>query len=423
MTLSLAGPTARAGVKSFALPLSFLATGVVSFVVLTVLFALRVESIQAYYFRNTYLLLVTHLFTLGFVTAIIMGAMYQLVPVVLETPAANQRLGWWQFWLYLAGVAGLLAGFGTWHTGWIAAGGTLTLISAALFIGNMAVLMVRARGWHITGTYLSLSLGYLALVCTWGVLLAFNLVYGYFGPATRTQLLAHVALGFAGWFTNTIFGVSYRLIPLFTLAHLQPGAISRAVLVLLNMGVAGLAAGGGPGAPAWVPALSLGAMAAALGLYMVDTHRMIRSRVRKEIDISVRFAAAATGFLVLAMLGAGWLALAPGAQASSRHVAVVYAAGLGWVSLMVVGQMYKIAPFLVWTGRYAPRAGREPVPMLRDMYAGNVARWCHGALITGVGATLAGLWGGWLPLSYLGAYLTAAGAALFGYNMWQVYTR
>lgn len=423
MSISLAGPVPRTGVRAFALPLVFLATGVVSFVALSFLFAAGAAGIQAFYFRNKFLLFITHLFTLGYVTAVIMGAMYQLVPVVLETPPPSRRSGFWQYGLFLAGLLTMLVGFDQWRPAWIAGGGTVMLASVCLFVWNIAAVMRQARGRHITGTFLVLSLAYLVLVATWGVLLAFNLMFGYFGAGAKAQLVTHVALGFAGWFTNTIIGVSYRLIPLFTLAHLQPGAISRAVLVLLNLGVAGLAVGAGLGAPAWVPALSLGAMAAAFGLYMADTHRMIRSRVRKELDISVRYAAAATVFLLLALAGAAWLLLAPGAHANGRYVAVMVALSLGWVSLMVCGQMYKILPFLVWTGRYAPRAGREKVPMLREMYSERLARWSYAALLAGVTLATAGLWFGWLPVTYAGSYLTAAGAALFGYGMWQVLTR
>ncbi len=421
--MSLAGPVSSTGTRSFKLPLSFAATGVAAFLVLNVLFTAGAGSIMAYYFRNTYLLLVTHLFTLGFVTSVIMGAMYQLVPVILETPLHSQRLGFVQFGVYMTGVALMLVGFPTFAVWWIAVGGSLVLISVVLFIWNIALTMRKAPGWHMAGTYLIFSLIYLSLLVTWGVLLAFNLKFQFFGLATRAELLTHVAFGFAGWFTNTIMGVSYRLIPLFTLAHLQAGPISKTVLILFNVGVFGLAAGASLSAPNWALALALALITSALGLYIYDARRMIRSRIRREIDISIRYGTAASTFLILSLLLAGWLLLAPGEQAASRYVAVLYAAGLGWVSLTIAGQMYKILPFLIWTGRYAPRAGKEKVPMLREMFSERVSRWSYFSLIAGVALTTIGLWFGWVPLTYAGSSVVMLGSALFGYGMWQVFTR
>ena len=36
--------------------------------------------------------------------------------------------------------------------------------------------------------------------------------------------------------------------------------------------------------------------------------------------------------------------------------------------MLIVGQMYKILPFLTWYHKYSSKAGIEKVPMLKEMY-------------------------------------------------------
>ena len=40
----------------------------------------------------------------------------------------------------------------------------------------------------------------------------------------------------------------------------------------------------------------------------------------------------------------------------------------GYISMLIVGQMYKIVPFLVWYHKYSSKVGIETVPMLKDMF-------------------------------------------------------
>src|SRR5262249_37692784 len=62
-------------------------------------------------------LALTHTVTLGWITLTIMGASYQLVPVLLERPVWSERLAWWQLGMATVGTAGLVGHFviGEWR--------------------------------------------------------------------------------------------------------------------------------------------------------------------------------------------------------------------------------------------------------------------------------------------------------------------
>src|SRR5215475_2805226 len=90
------GPTTRpfgAHAPSVTLPLAFILTGVLALCVGTTWLVLQPELLATYHY-NQYVIAVTHLFVLGWICSVVMGAMYQLVPVALETRLYSQRLAW-----------------------------------------------------------------------------------------------------------------------------------------------------------------------------------------------------------------------------------------------------------------------------------------------------------------------------------------
>ena len=80
-----AAPSAFPGTRhapSIVLPLRFMLTGVLALCAALALLFLRPELLAAYHY-NQYVIGVTHLVVLGWISTIVMGAMYQLVPVAL----------------------------------------------------------------------------------------------------------------------------------------------------------------------------------------------------------------------------------------------------------------------------------------------------------------------------------------------------
>src|SRR5712691_12459527 len=103
------------GAPSVTLPLAYLAAAAAVFVIaLTGLPWLTPELAGHYYHPRVIAL--THTVTLGWITMSILGASYQLIPVVLERPLWSEGLARWQLGVLLAGVTGMVAHFwiGTW---------------------------------------------------------------------------------------------------------------------------------------------------------------------------------------------------------------------------------------------------------------------------------------------------------------------
>src|SRR5215471_3652774 len=92
----------------------------------------------------------THTVTLGWITLAIMGASYQLIPIVLGRQVWSQRLARWQFWVLLLATSGMVAHFyiGTW-LGLVMAAGLLA-IGVALHLVNVALSLRGVERWGFT---------------------------------------------------------------------------------------------------------------------------------------------------------------------------------------------------------------------------------------------------------------------------------
>jgi hypothetical protein len=370
------------------LPLSYLGTATVAFVVAALAVPWLAPELAGHYYQPRVLAL-THTVTLGWITLTIMGASYQIVPIVLGRPIWSERLARWQLALTATGIVGLVAHFfiGEW-SGLLWAAGLVTL-GVGLHCVN-AVLSVRGLGaWTFTARLVALAHVGLGLTALFGTLLGLDKVVRVLPGDLFPSLHAHVHLALLGWVLPMVIGVAARVYPMFLLAREPAGWPGRVQLWGLGLGVPAVVLGilTDPG----LLAAGALAVAAAVLAHVAWVHAMVRGSRRPALDWGLRFVL--TGALALVPATGLGLALALDLLAGPR-VALAYAAlALGaWASLTIAGMLLKIVPFLVWFRVYGPRAGREPVPSLPDLGwpAGERLAWI--LLTTGLAALPAALW-------------------------------
>ncbi len=351
------------GAPSATLPLTYLVSAATAFVVaLTALPWLAPELAGHYYHPRV--LALTHTVTLGWITMSILGASYQLIPVVLELPLWSERLARWQLGVLLVGVTGMVAHF--WIGSWagLACAAALMGLAVSMHFINVAASLRRVDRWTFTACLVALGQVGLAITVLFGTALAMNHVWPFLPGELFPTLHAHVHLALAWWIAPMLIGVSARVFPMFLLSPEPQGWPGPVQLYGLLLGapvlVVGLVA-----APALVAPGALALAAAAAG-HVVWVIAMARGRRRAGLDWGLRFILTASGFLPLGTaLG---LALALDLMSGPR-IALAYAVLLlgGWVSLSIVGMMLKIVPFLVWYRVYSPLVGRRPVPVLAEL--------------------------------------------------------
>lgn len=333
------------------LPIHFFTTATISFGCGVAAAPFLVGRIVEFFYQPSILALV-HTFTLGWITASIMGVMYRYVPALTRHPIAYPRLARWQLGLFVIGTIGLVSHFanGVWIGTWFSAG--ILIVSITMFAANMVPCLYRQLGRGVAETGMFLSICFLLIAATIGFLLALDKNYNFLGGDVLTNLASHVHFAAIGWVTLTICAVSYRMLPAFLLPKihlpksamwqlwaLATGAIALGVTLLL----------GWAGAIFW----SL-AIAAALLSYMATIGRLVRSR-RMPIDFTARHAIAGIAWLVLAIICGLLLAvIGPQGMEGNRIAAAYGAMGLlGWVSNFIMGMSYQLFPGFVTHARNA----------------------------------------------------------------------
>jgi hypothetical protein len=358
---------------------------------------------------------VTHLFTLGWITTTILGALYQFLPVALQVPIRSQRLAHLAFALYVPGLALFVGGLLAAAHPWMLAGAALFGSGLLLFVGNLAATLWRAPQRGLTWWALAAAAVFLTATIVLGVSLAGNLRWNHLGAERFLALGVHLHVAVVGWVMLVMVGVAHRLLPMFLLSH---GASERpgwAALVLLATGAGVLLTLHHALSP-WAVWSSAALIAAGTFSFLFQAALFLRHRRKPALDPGLRLAMVGLVFLLTALAMAPWF-LVQGLAAPRVATAYVIALVLGGISLFVAGHYYKILPFLVWFHRFGPLVGTRAVPRVADLYAaspGNAAVALLGAGAAGlVLATLAGSAGG----ARAAALLFAAGAAIVTVQM------
>jgi hypothetical protein len=400
LTSQMAPPFLLPG-EHFAAAMGFLLCGVIGVIVVA-------PQLAAGAFPAPRVIAVTHLFTLGWITTSIMGALYQFLPVALQQPVRSIRAGHIAFALYVPGVLAFVTGMMLGLDEVMLAGAATFGAGVLVFAVNLGATLRRAPRRDVTWWALAAADLFLCVTLLLGLALAGNLRWGYLGAARFTALGTHLHVALAGWVLLVIVGVAQRLLPMFLLSHGVGQHLAKAAVALLASGAAVLTVGhhGPPLVSRWLPALLLGS---GLGAFLLQTLQFYRHRHRPALDPGMRLAAMSLGILALGLvLAAGSLAFPAVPRGSILYVLVLV---LG-ISLFVVAQYYKIVPFLVWYHRYGPVAGRQPVPRVSELYSAPAASTAGALLVLGTAILTAAVALGWPSGARAGGMVLAVGVVV-----------
>lgn len=351
---------------------------------------------------------VAHLFTLGWITTSIMGALYQFLPVALGQPIRSQGLAHLTFGLYAPGLVGFVAGLLFMIPALMLAGATVFGVGILLFVANLAATLKRAERRDVTWWALACADVFLLVTLVLGLALAGNLRWGYLGGGRFLAVGTHLHVALAGWVLLVMVGVGHRLLPMFLLSHGAGDRGTKAAVWLIASGAGVLATlhHFHPFLSRWLPAALIGSGVVA---FLLQARAFFRTRHRPSLDPGMRLAGAA-----LAVIAVGLVLAAPVLTGSApARVATAYVAVLVLgISLFVAAHYYKIVPFLVWYHRFGPLAGKQPVPKVAELFSARAATVAGALLFLGTlglaGSVATGLPG--LARVAAGAFL--AGAAL-----------
>ncbi len=404
-------------VETVRLPLSFILTGLFALAAGHAAILLRPEILTTYHY-NQWAVAVTHLFTLGWVSSVIMGAMYQLVPVALEAKLHSTRLGAWHFALHLAGWTGLVAGFWFWNLGMVAVSGSVVSAGVIVFLCNMALTLRGVPRWSVVAIGIASALAWLGLTALAGLVMVAGKFVSITAIAPVSLMHAHAHLGGAGFFLMMLVAVSYKLVPMFTLSEMHDEKRALWSVALLNIGLAGTAAGIALNAA--VKIFFAAVMAAAFVLHGLEIAAILRARKRPQLDAPlVQFVAGLA--LMIPLLVAGLALSWPDLPATQFTTQLENAYGLlalaGVLTVCILAMLYKIVPFLVWYFSYSRHVGRSKVPALAGLSSTRLQKAGFALYLPGLAAQLAGTLLPDARVARVGAVLVLLSLAVFAVNV------
>jgi len=387
------------------IPVTLLALGALAQLVATAGLVTAARDLAAGSFDGPTQLAVVHLYGLGFLTLVIVGALLQLGPVIVRQQICRPSVA-----AIIGGALALgawLLSAGLWSgTAWsTAGGGSLLVVGGGAFIGHLARALWRAgRAGTLgaPGAGIALAGFWFAIVLALGATMAANQIHPLVGANLIQIIGAHAAVAIIGWIGGTILAVSLRLAPMFLLSHGYWRPPGTAALVLWNLSVPPIAVGIGIGsAPlALAGGFVLLAACAAAGTFLVGVVRHRRRRLEApmvHLALGLVATIGTTASLMLARTGAYDLYDA----AVPAVLAVLIGLGAGVAS----GHLFKVLPMLVWTGRYAHLAGAGGAPKLSDLYPAPLAAAEQGAFGTGLVLLVGGVAGRSGTVAEVGAVL------------------
>lgn len=329
----------------------------------------------------------THALTLGVLTTMIFGALYQFFPATLGVAARSIRVAHQTFWTLQAGVLAMVIGFWCWIPGLLLAGWLLLFLAVGGLAWNLLPQRRRATQGRRVGYYASAGHMALGLAMLLG-LARIGELFGWWTVSRTGLIAAHFHLAALGFVTLTIVGVGSRMVPMFLFAQAAPTGALRWILPLTAAGL--LVQAGGLVFAIEGASLTGGAvLVAAAVLILVQFGYWIRYRTRQPLDPAVGYLLVAVGFLATAaVLGVELL----GAERFEprRWAAYGMVSLLGWCTLFTLGIAHRIVPFLSWLhlfGGMARGAHAPPVAALvhRRLAWATLATWGAGIITMALG--------------------------------------
>lgn len=292
------------------------------------------------------LLAATHLMTLGFLAMIMIGALQQLMPVLMGVSIPRPEL--FSVFVHVLLTLGTAALAGGWLLSQVSLFVLASLLLGAAISLFVVVLLFQLLSSSTRGTPGGVViLALLAFVVT--LALGVSMLWGYLQPdwwrlPRMTDL--HMTWGLLGWVTLLIVTIAGQVVPMFQITPDYPVFMGRwfgrlmwllllvwavALVLLRNM-------------PEWRVAVEM-VIGAGLLLFLVLTLRLLHKRRRRMPDVTLNFWRTSMFSLLLAVLA--WMAanlVADPRLGILTGVAMV----LGFAMSAISGMLYKIVPFLVW---------------------------------------------------------------------------
>ncbi len=401
------------------------AFGALSFLVAATMLFFAAGDLVGHYLSPK-LLSITHVLVLGWITMIIFGALYQLIPVIMEVKLYSEKLALVNFFIFGTGLVLLSASFWTFTFGrsiMLETGGVMVVLSMVLFAINTILSAVKTEVKNIENITIITAIFWLILTVVLGLIIVLNFAFQFI-PGSHLQLLkSHAHIGMVGWFLLLVVGVASKLMPMFLIVHKLPRKLLVYAYILINIGLIALSLGYYFFNEPWFLTLSATTVIAGIVSFLRFNFIAFSKRIRKKLDVGMKMSA--LGFILLGIsLVFGLfsvLSLEFTSQIQTR-IEISYGVLLlfGFLSSLILGQTYKTLPFIVWLKKYQSKVGKQKVPLPLELYSDRIANIHLITFVLGIIMLITGILTGTVLIIQIAAVLLIITGLLYNYNVFKI---
>jgi len=350
-------------------------------------------------------LAITHLGTLGFVSMVMMGATYQVLAMVVGSPAPWPRVAHVVHALFTLGVAAFCWGIARENPSLVFVAIAALTFGVFLFLVPVGIALARAPAVDATVFGIRAAVAFFFVAAVAGIWMAHGFSGMRFPGSRLLWSQAHLSVALVGWVGGLLAAMSWRVLPASYQAVPTPGAWRWTVQILVVAGALGpaivlaadylgLLAGSGTASESLAAALTVPGILAVWVLHPALAARSLSGRRRADVEPSLRFwqAGLAVAPLTALCAVAAWSLEAPHGDVLFGWLALV-----GWIGMIMHGMLTRIVPFLVWLHRFAPWSAAvdgTAAPTVQDLRPDALVRRgfaLHvGSLLLGAAAILTG---------------------------------
>ncbi len=310
------------------------------------------NSFSVYFFMNTKIISLTHIFTLGFLMMVIMGASYMLLPVALGIKIAYEKLFFPVYYSYVISFLLFVIGMHYFIPVLIALGGLFLFISLLVYNINIIVSLKKIKKWDYSALGIAFAYFYLFIGLSIGLYLALSFYFNI-GFNLFDILKDHIYVMFAGFVVMLFIAISYRLLPMFYMTKTPANYFWKTDLIIINSGIIIILISsfftGGAG---YIYLNGIGEVLLGLGilLYCFIFLNLMLKRLKKKLDITTFYLYSGIIFLVLAtVIGLSLIIIPEGVV--NLHYGIYYSFGFTalfcFAGMIIIGFLHKIFPFLI----------------------------------------------------------------------------
>ena len=312
----------------------------------------------------------THLMTLGWLTMIMFGAYYQMLPVLAGISVPFIFLAKAVHFLLVIGIISLYAAFHFSVPLFFKVAFVSFLFAFPLFFVPIFIsLFFGSRGkptvWAMRISVISLIINsVLGLLFLWNYSFALDSFTIQLSVRRDYLIVLHASYGLVGWMLTLLIGIGFHVIPMFYLTPPFNEKKASQILLGILLTLVFLPIALFEIERTWAVYLSFLPAFFGLIIFVGEIFNLLKRRKRKVKDPTILFWE--TGMIIFYFVG-GYFFLTSLVNDNKVFITVVGFLLFGVIGAIINGMLYKVIPFLVWFHRISAFIGKIPTPTMKDI--------------------------------------------------------